>query len=123
MTETGWEVDPPVMSTPPPPSPIHSLCLLIVFGEQENSKHIIFPRLYDQEMNRVVTLQCMWMVLFGQISQNKDFSMQNICVRACVYSMRVYVYSCWSWVASVGLQQDEKDSVLILPGEESRREN
>lgn len=37
--------------------------------------------------------------------------------------MRVYVYSCWSWVASVGLQQDEKDSVLILPGEESRREN
>lgn len=25
--------------------------------------------------------------------------------------MRVYVYSCWSWVASVGLQQDEKDSV------------
>lgn len=34
------------------------------------------------------------------------------------------VYSCWTWVASVGLQQDEKDSVLILPreGKKGRRE-
>lgn len=31
------------------------------------------------------------------------------------------VYSCWTWVASVGLQQDEKDSVLILPREGKRR--
>jgi len=34
----------------------------------------------------------------------------------------VCVYSGWSWVASVGLQQDEKDSVLILPRGEERGE-
>lgn len=36
--------------------------------------------------------------------------------------MAVCVYPSWSWDASVGLQQDEKDSVLILPREERKQD-
>lgn len=88
------------------PPPIHSLCPSFfrqLLEKRKIQSRTLFPSnvppLYDQAANHVVTLDCMWMVLFGQSSQNIKISQCEISV--CAFECTVCV--CMFTLVGVGL--------------------